>query len=657
MGLFEEIKQAVSVTAIIERYHAKLNRNKKVVCPFHKEKTPSLSVDEKENMWKCFGCGVGGDGIRFLAKLKGIEDFEAAKQIIQDFGLNINFDTEFSKSPAGELRAYIEETQKHVGETDYFTKRGLTPATIKNFGLGYDPKEKAVVVPYSPKNIYYQRRYTADRRFYKPASEKYGHEPLWHPEFLERGDKTPIFVVESPICAMSIAQYGGTAVALCGTSNAKRFAEEVVKMKAKIRGALVICMDNDEPGKKAEKELCTAFKAAKVKHLVYNVAGECNDPNELLMKSANQLCRNVEEARKEAMLASRERKDIISLEELCRMGVKPKHFLVENMIPEDALCMLVAASKVGKSWFVLQMAISLVIGENFLGERTNPCSVLYYALEDSDERMVFRKNKLMGGKPIPTNLFISLEAKNMENGLLEELERNIEKYPSLRLIIIDTLQLVRGTPRRNEGAYAWDYRELSLLRKFCSDNKVTLLLVHHARKQEDDGDTFNMISGSMGIMGASDATLFIGRKKRMDEQEPYKLSQTGRDVRQCERLIERNEETGRWTKVGNAQEQAKKREDEAFSNSKVVKVILALMQRQPSGWCGTTREFVKEGITLFNEHLGLESDVGKEINRIEMELLKRHKIDHESKRSKGGTKHTFKPSRPHNLFNQTNEDA
>ena len=653
MGIFDQIKSAVSVKEIVEMYHAPLNRNNKVCCPFHQEKTASLSIDINQNMWKCFGCGLGGDGIRFVAKLKGIEDIDAAKMIIQDFHLNIDYESESSKTPQGEMRNYIRECQKHVEETNYFEQRGLASTTIKEFGLGYDPKDKSVVIPYSPSMVYYQKRFVKDKRFYKPDSEKYGHEPIWHPENLELKDKTPVFIVESPICAMSIAQYGGKAVALCGTSNVSRFADFVATKKP--HGTPVICMDNDEPGKKAEKELVARFKAMKQKHIVYNIAGECKDPNELLLKSANKLCKNIALAKKEAILNSREREDIISLEALCNLGVKPKEFIVENMIPEDALCVLAAASKVGKSWFVLQLAIAIVCGETFLEEQTHPCSVLYYALEDSDSRMVYRKNKLTNGKEIPKNLYIKMETKTFDTGLLEEIEHYQNRIPNLKLVIIDTLQLVRGTPRRNEGAYAFDYREMSVLRKFCADNKVTLIMVHHSRKQEDDGDTFNMISGSNGIMGASDATLFINRKKRMDENEPFKMSQTGRDVKQCERLIERSED-GHWSKVANAEEKARRQEEQAFNNSKVVQLILALMKKQPSGWSGTTREFVKEGINLFNEHIGTESEVGKEINRIELELLRKHRINHEWKRSSGGNRHFFKPSSPPSLFNYHGDD-
>ena len=66
MGVFEEINNLVSVREIIEHYHQPLNRDNKVSCPFHNEKTPSLSVKENDNMWKCFGCQKGGDGITFV---------------------------------------------------------------------------------------------------------------------------------------------------------------------------------------------------------------------------------------------------------------------------------------------------------------------------------------------------------------------------------------------------------------------------------------------------------------------------------------------------------------------------------------------------------------------------------------------------------------
>ena len=55
-------------------------------CPFHKDRHPSMKADK---MYHCFACGVGGDAIDFTAKLFGISQYEAAKKLVEDFGLDI----------------------------------------------------------------------------------------------------------------------------------------------------------------------------------------------------------------------------------------------------------------------------------------------------------------------------------------------------------------------------------------------------------------------------------------------------------------------------------------------------------------------------------------------------------------------------------------
>ena len=64
----EYIKENVSIIDIVERVGVNLKHNK-ACCPFHHEKTPSFSVHPKKNIFKCFGCGVGGDVIEFTKLL------------------------------------------------------------------------------------------------------------------------------------------------------------------------------------------------------------------------------------------------------------------------------------------------------------------------------------------------------------------------------------------------------------------------------------------------------------------------------------------------------------------------------------------------------------------------------------------------------------
>ena len=57
------------------------NRNNKTCCMFHAEKTPSFSVDTKRGIWKCFGCGKGGDAIQFLREYKNYTYIQACNEL------------------------------------------------------------------------------------------------------------------------------------------------------------------------------------------------------------------------------------------------------------------------------------------------------------------------------------------------------------------------------------------------------------------------------------------------------------------------------------------------------------------------------------------------------------------------------------------------
>ena len=93
-NVFDEIKNRVNIRQVVEYYHEPVNRNHKVHCPMHQDKTPSLSVDEKKNMFNCFsaGCEFAGDPISFVAGIKKVDNLEAAKIINHDFNLCLDFD-------------------------------------------------------------------------------------------------------------------------------------------------------------------------------------------------------------------------------------------------------------------------------------------------------------------------------------------------------------------------------------------------------------------------------------------------------------------------------------------------------------------------------------------------------------------------------------
>ncbi len=86
MRIFEQVKEAVTVLEAARYYGLKVTRNGMVCCPFHNDKHPSMKLNR--DYFFCFGCGARGDVIDLVAKLFGLSNYEAAKKLAQDFGID-----------------------------------------------------------------------------------------------------------------------------------------------------------------------------------------------------------------------------------------------------------------------------------------------------------------------------------------------------------------------------------------------------------------------------------------------------------------------------------------------------------------------------------------------------------------------------------------
>lgn len=93
-NVFTTIKGKINIIDIVQYYYTNVNNEYKVICPFHNEKTASLSINTVNNMFYCFGCDKGGDGIKFVSLLFKITNFEALKLVNKDFKLGLKFNLE-----------------------------------------------------------------------------------------------------------------------------------------------------------------------------------------------------------------------------------------------------------------------------------------------------------------------------------------------------------------------------------------------------------------------------------------------------------------------------------------------------------------------------------------------------------------------------------
>ena len=212
----------------------------------------------------------------------------------------------------------------------------------------------------------------------------------------------------------------------------------------------------------------------------------------------------------------------ISLTELLETKYEPITETVEGMLT-PGLYILAGTPKVGKSFFSLQLAYALSKGEAILGKTTVQGRVLYLALEDSPQRLQSRIVGMFGRAAASDNLDLVTNAPTIEDGLIDQLEEYAAAHTDTKLIIIDTLQMVRTA----SSTYKSDYEDIGALKSFADNKNVCVLLIHHTTKARK-ADVFSCIAGSQGLRGAADGTLVLYRET--DEDNAACLSVQGRDI-------------------------------------------------------------------------------------------------------------------------------
>ena len=215
--------------------------------------------------------------------------------------------------------------------------------------------------------------------------------------------------------------------------------------------------------------------------------------------------------------------ETINAEDLQNRTYEPTPFLVDELIPEG-LHILAGAPKIGKSWLALWLCLCISQGQPLWNFATTQGEVLYLSLEDSFQRIQMRLFDLT--EDAPPTLHFAIMADTLKHGLEQQIEQFLTEHPTTKLVVIDTLQRVRGTGS-DSNLYANDYQDIGLLKKLADKRHIAILLIHHLRKLHDD-DPMNMISGSTGLSGAADSTFVLQKNSRL--ANIASLHCTGRDI-------------------------------------------------------------------------------------------------------------------------------
>lgn len=276
---------------------------------------------------------------------------------------------------------------------------------------------------------------------------------------------------------------------------------------------------------------------------------------------------------------------VVDGETLMDMKLPPTKFCVETLLPQG-IALLSGAPKIGKSWMVLDLCVRIAKGEAIWNLTTQKGTTLYLCLEDTLARV--QQRLCMLTDEVPENAYFATAAGTLADGLCEQIRNFVSEHHDTVLVAIDTFQIIRAN--NTDTSYANDYDDVRHMKQLADELGISILLVHHLRKQ-GDSDPLNKISGTTGISGAMDAIFVLDKSKRNADMAT--LVCTGRDIEYREMELRLSKENCVWNLVSDSLENPQLiLPDEMVS-------LVEFMKAQKS-FSGTNSEFTE----LFNSYCG-----------------------------------------------------
>ena len=309
----------------------------------------------------------------------------------------------------------------------------------------------------------------------------------------------------------------------------------------------------------------------------------------------------------------------VTMQELYQDIYSKKPPVIEGLLYQGTY-LFVGSPKIGKSFFMAQLAYHVSTGTPLWDYPVKKGTVLYLALEDDYRRLQERMYRMFGTDSTE-NLYFSVSSKPLGNGLTDQLSGFIREHPDTTLVIIDTLQKIREVDS-DSYSYAKDYEIINQLKQFSDSWGICLLLVHHTRKQKSS-DNFDMISGTNGLLGCADGAFMLYKENRTSNKATLEIS--GRDQQDQKIHLIRDEEKLCWN--------FEKAETELWKEppEPLLECIANLVTEENPTWQGTATELI--------EKLGLDMKpnvVSLKLNVNAGRLMNDYSIRYTNKRNHSG---------------------
>lgn len=297
--------------------------------------------------------------------------------------------------------------------------------------------------------------------------------------------------------------------------------------------------------------------------------------------------------------------------------LKKPSFVVGDLIP-TGLILFCGSQKIGKSWLMLKLCLCVSQGLPLWDMQTVKGDVLYLCLEDTFCRIQSRLFRLTD--EASRRLHFAVASCKLSDGLIVQLEDYLKDYPDSRLIVIDTLQKIRTASKDN--AYASDYGDISQIKDFADRHFLSVIVVHHIRKQSDS-DVFNRVSGTTGLTGSADATFVLEKENRASDTA--KLYVTGRDTPYQEFVLRFRDCS--WELV-------ERKTQEQIAEAEIPPVLFRLVEfmQDKREWSGTATEL----LAAMEETETPPNIITKWLNEYRGDFLSENHIQYDYRRKNDG---------------------
>lgn len=565
------------------------NHKKKFCCinPAHDDKHPSMSYSPKHNKIYCGSCRAAYDTFDAIAADTGKTGKELFDYAYSIFGVDIMDSRPALKVITGkesitkpiehvppehiaekhmDYTNYYKQCLSNVVNTDYFSRRGISLETLKRFWIGYDESFhegtgkvswKAAIIP-TGKETYTARNTDSSATHSLRFRNVGGRVEMLNLKALDQ-DKT-VIVVEGEIDALSIEEVGGAAVGLGGLPQIEAFVKYVSANPPQKN--IVLSLDNDDRGREGQQELSAKLTAAGVKHYKFNVAGNCKDANELLVKDRKALSNLVAKAgRLEKEEYEQENSALKYMPDFLQRIETKQSCIPTGFVPLDSildgglhtgLYVIGAISSLGKTTFCLQVAdniaaagrdviiVSLEMAQDELAAKS--ISRLTYRRDKSHAittRGILTNNHYNGYDEITTGVVMDSIGAYMENiagnlyfsvgvgdigvqSIKDKVRNHITKTGRKPVVVIDYLQILAPYDERFTDKQNTD-KNIVELKRMSRDYDVPVLAISSFNRESYTSPvTMGAFKESGGVEYSSDVLLALqyeGMEYRETESE------------------------------------------------------------------------------------------------------------------------------------------